>query len=223
MSHRPAALAASILAADFWQLGHQISEALDAGVDRIHVDVMDGHFVPDISIGLPVVRSIRAHADIPIEVHLMVSEPQRHVERFVEAGASVVIVHQEGCHHLDRTLRRIRELGASAGVAINPATPVSVLEEVLDLADLVLVMTVNPGYAGQRLLEHTLRKAAALAARKTQHRHGFELEVDGGINEKTIASAHAAGADVLVAASAIFRADRSVGEAVRALRAQLTR
>ncbi len=215
---RPRAeLAASILAADFWQLGQQIDEALAAGVGAIHVDVMDGHFVPNLTIGVPIVASVRAHTQVPIEAHLMVTEPDDHLEAFARAGATRIIVHQEVCRHLDRTLRRIRELGAHPGVAINPATPAGTLSEVLELIDLVLVMTVNPGFAGQPFLRGPLRKVEQLCRWREQRQLGYAIEVDGGINAKTITAARAAGADIFVAASAIFSTDAPVGDAVRSL------
>ena len=189
-----------------------------AGVDRIQWDVMDGRFVPNLTFGPDVIGSIRPHVDVMFEAHLMVEKPDELAHRYVEAGCSLLIVHQEACTHLHRTLAAIRELGAQAGVALNPATPVSTVEHVLDLCDLVLVMTVNPGFGGQKYLATMEPKIAELAARRDARGLSFDIEVDGGIGPSTVAGAAAAGANVFVAGSALFRDELGLGHAVQTLR-----
>jgi ribulose-phosphate 3-epimerase len=208
----------SIVAADLWQLGHQVEEAIRGGADRLHIDVMDGRFVPTLSLGVPVVRALRQHCPLPLESHLMVQEPDSHLEAFAEAGSTYLIVHQETCPHLHRTLVRIRDLGCRPGVALNPATPWSTIGEVLDLVDLVLVMSVDPGFAGQQFLPRVLHKVSELADYRQRHGLNFDLEVDGGIQPHTAALARRAGADILVAATAIFASSVPIAEAVRHLR-----
>lgn len=219
MSERAAPrLSPSILAADFLRLGEQIAAAEAAGADAIHFDVMDGSFVPNLSIGLPVLAAVRRATRLPIDVHLMIERPERYLEEFVEAGADWLTVHVEGATHLHRTLTRIRELGARAGVTLNPGTPAAALDEALPLADLVLVMTVNPGFGGQRFIEGQIAKIARLRAALDAGGHGADLSVDGGVGPDNVARVVAAGADVIVAGSAIFNERQPVAEAIAGLR-----
>jgi ribulose-phosphate 3-epimerase len=212
-------LAPSILAADFARLGEQVAEAERAGADRIHVDVMDGHFVPNISIGVPVVASLRRVTRLPLETHLMIEHPDHLLDAFAAAGSDSLLVHWEGNANLARTLQHVRALGKRPGVVINPATPAAVLEEVLPAVDLVLVMTVNPGYGGQRFLEGMLPKIQRVRAMIEALQPACELEVDGGIDPTTAPLAVAAGANVLVAGSAIFNAAADVATCMERLRA----
>src|ERR1700730_426933 len=197
-------LAPSILAADFARLGEQVAEAEKAGANRIHVDVMDGHFVPNISMGAPIVQSLRRVTYLPLETHLMISDPDFFLEEFVEAGSDSFLVHWEGNNNLHRTVRRIKELGKHVGVAINPATPAAVLEEILPEVDLVLVMTVNPGFGHQHFIHGTLPKIERVRRMIERANLRCEVEVDGGVDEETAPLAAAAGADVFVAGSSIF-------------------
>jgi ribulose-phosphate 3-epimerase len=212
---------ASILSADFARLGEQAREAEAAGVDAIQVDVMDGRFVPDITFGPGVVRALRPLVKLPLDVHLMIVEPERHLEAFANAGADRLIVHQETCPHLHRVLQRIRELKIEAGVAINPGTPLSVLEEVLHLADLIQVMTVDPGWGGQPFLHSQLDKIRRL--RRTLDERGLDvpIAVDGGISPITVPLVVNAGATVLIAGSSIYNDQASLAENVAALRASV--
>jgi ribulose-phosphate 3-epimerase len=210
-------LAPSILSADFARLGEHAAEAARAGADRLHVDVMDGHFVPNITIGPVVVASLRRVTRLPIEAHLMIEEPDRYVEAFAKAGADTILVHQEGAVHLHRTVEAIRACGKKAGVVINPATPVGTIEEIVPDVDLVLVMTVNPGFGGQRFINGTLGKIRRVRELIERLQPACELEVDGGINEQTAVLAVQAGANVLVAGSAIFEAADGVAAAVARL------
>jgi ribulose-phosphate 3-epimerase len=212
---------ASILSADFARLGEQAREAEAAGVDAIQVDVMDGRFVPDITFGPGVVRALRPLVSLPLDVHLMIVEPERHLAAFADAGADRLIVHQETCPHLHRVLQRIRELKIEAGVAINPGTPLSVLEEVLHLADLIQVMTVNPGWGGQPFLHSQLDKIRRL--RRTLDERGLDapIAVDGGISPITAPLVVNAGATVLIAGSSIYNERASLAENVAALRASV--
>ncbi|MCK4452242.1 MAG: ribulose-phosphate 3-epimerase [Anaerolineae bacterium] len=214
---------ASILSADFARLGEQAREAEAAGVDAIQVDVMDGRFVPDITFGPGVVRALRPLVSLPLDVHLMIVEPERHLAAFADAGADRLIVHQETCPHLHRVLQRIRELKIEAGVAINPGTPLSVLEEVLHLADLIQVMTVNPGWGGQPFLHSQLDKIRRL--RRTLDERGLDvpIAVDGGISPITVPLVVNAGATVLIAGSSIYNDQASVAENVAALKASVER
>jgi ribulose-phosphate 3-epimerase len=215
-------LAPSILAADFARLGEQVSEAERAGADRIHVDVMDGHFVPNLAIGAPIVQSLRRVTSLAMETHLMISDPDLFLDEFAEAGSTSFLVHWEGNNNLHRTVQRIKALGTRAGVAINPATPASVLEEILLDLDQVLVMTVNPGFGHQHFLQSTLPKIRRVAQMIERIKPECELEVDGGIEEATAAMAVAAGANVLVAGTSVFAADKSVATAMESLRSALT-
>jgi ribulose-phosphate 3-epimerase len=214
-------LAPSILAADFARLGEQVREAEQAGANRIHVDVMDGHFVPNISMGPVVVRALRPVTSLPLEVHLMIEEPDRYLEAFAEAGASTLLVHQENAVHLHRTLHAIKALGRRAGVVLNPATPAATLEEVLPDVDLILVMTVNPGFGGQEFIAGTLGKIRSLRQKIDLLNPDCELEVDGGIDPGTAPRAVEAGARVLVAGSAVFGAHDGVAAAMERLRASV--
>jgi ribulose-phosphate 3-epimerase len=218
MDPSPAKLAPSILAADFTRLGDQVREADRAGADRIHVDVMDGHFVPNISIGPLVVKALRPVTRLPLEVHLMISEPDRYLEAFAQAGADSMLVHWENAIHLNRTVQAIKHLGKKAGVVINPATPAAVLEEILPDVSLVLVMTVNPGFGGQEFIAGTLPKIRRVRQMIDQGNPACELEVDGGIEPHTAPQAFAAGARVFVAGSAIFGAADGVTAAMNRLR-----
>ena len=216
-----ALIAPSILSADFTRLGEQIAEADAGGADWIHVDVMDGHFVPNITIGPMIVEAARRATELPLDVHLMIENPDRYLEDFVTAGANSLTVHQETCPHLHRTVQRIRELGARPGVSINPATPVETLVDALPFVDLVLIMTVNPGFGGQKFIPECLPKIARLAQRlEAMGRQDIEIEVDGGIDPTTAPAAVAAGTTVLVAGSAVF-ARGSIGDNIKALRRSL--
>ena len=216
-------LSPSLLAADFTRLGEQVRAAEEAGADALHLDVMDGLFVPNLSFGLPVIAAVRRVTRLPLDIHLMIERPERYLDDFVAAGADWLTVHVEGAVHLHRTLSRIRELGGRAGVTLNPATPAVALEAALDVADLVLVMTVNPGFGGQRFIDSQLRKIAALRAMINDRHARADLSVDGGVNAENVASVVAAGADLVVAGSAVFNERQSVAEAVAALRAGMDR
>ena len=211
-------LAPSILAADFARLGEQVADAERAGADRIHVDVMDGHFVPNLSMGAPVVQSLRRVTRLPLETHLMISNPDLFLEEFAEAGADSFLVHWEGNNNLHRTVQRARALGKRVGVAINPATPAVVLEEILPDVDQVLVMTVNPGFGHQPFIHTTLPKIRRVGQMIEQLKPECELEVDGGIDEATAPLTVTAGANVLVAGSSIFGAEIGVCGAMHRLR-----
>ncbi len=194
----------SILAADFTRLGEEIARVESAAVEFLHVDVMDGHFVPNITFGPPVVAAIKRITKIPLDVHLMIEDPDRYLDAFITAGASIVTVHAEATPHLHRTVRRIREMGAKAGVAINPATPVHLLEEIVTELDLVLVMSVNPGFTGQRFLPASVRKIEAACELIADTGSEAVVEVDGGIDTTNAAEVVRAGAGILVAGAAIF-------------------
>ena len=214
-------LAPSILSADFGRLGEQVAEVDRAGADYIHVDVMDGRFVPNLTIGPVVVQGIRGSTNLPLDVHMMVVEPERLVEDFAKAGADHLIVQAEACPHLHRVLQQIREVGCKAGVAINPGTSLSAIEEVLPLLDVVLVMSVNPGFGGQKLIPETVGKVVRMRRILDEGGYSAELQVDGGVNEATARTMVEAGATVLVAGSAVFNDKESVADAMNRLRASL--
>jgi ribulose-phosphate 3-epimerase len=197
-------IAPSILSADFARLADAIGVVERAGADVLHVDVMDGHFVPNITIGVPVVKSISRVTKMPLDVHLMITDPDRYLDAFVEAGASMVSVHVEVLPHLHRTLSRIRELGAKAGAAVNPSTPIAVLSEVADLLDYVLIMSVNPGFGGQRFIPRSLQKIASLRAWLTASGSTADIEVDGGVDVGNANALTRAGATILVAGASIL-------------------
>jgi len=211
-------IALSILSADFSRLGEQVRDAVDAGADYIHVDVMDGHFVPNISIGMPVVEALRRITNIPLDVHLMIEKPELYIEKFAQAGADILTVHVEACTNLDGTVNAIKQLGLKAGVSLNPATPLSALDEVLPMVDLLLVMTVNPGFGGQEFIAGMVDKIVRLKQIIYNRKSSAELEVDGGITVVTAPIAAGAGADILVAGSAIFNSSLSIGAALKELR-----
>lgn len=212
-------MAPSILAADFTRLGSQIQEAEAAGADWIHVDVMDGHFVPNISYGPVIAAAARRSTGLPLDTHLMIEHPEQYVEAFADAGCTSLTVHVECCAHLHRTVQQIHQAGVRAGVALNPATPVESVAEILPFVDLVLVMTVNPGFGGQTFIPDTLRKVARLRAMLDERSLGHvDIEVDGGIDVNTAAQAVAAGANVLVAGSAVFNERAAVAVNLAELR-----
>ena len=215
-------IAPSILAADFARLGEHVAEAQRAGADRIHIDVMDGHFVPNLAIGAPIVESLRRVTSLPMETHLMISDPDSFLDEFAAAGSDSFLVHWEGNSNLHRTVQRIRALGKRAGVVINPATTADVLEEILPDLDQVLVMTVNPGFGHQHFLPSTLPKIRRVSQMIKQMKPDCELGVDGGIDDATAPLVVVAGANVLVAGSSIFATSRGVEAAIESLRAAIT-
>lgn len=217
-SDRPIQIAPSVLPADFSRLGDEVAALEEAGVDRIQWDVMDGRFVPNLTFGPDVIASCRAHASVPFEAHLMVEQPDQLAARYVEAGCELLIVHAEACRHLHRCLGAIRELGAKAGVALNPSTPPALVAHVLDLVDLVLVMTVNPGFGGQAYIPTMEPKIAEVRRMVLGANLDIDVEVDGGISASTIQGAATAGANVLVAGSALYRHDGGLSRAVTELR-----
>ena len=211
-------IAPSILSADFARLGSQVAEAEAAGADWIHVDVMDGRFVPNITIGPLVVEAVKRSTRLPLDAHLMIVEPERYVEAFVAAGAERVTVHAEACLHLHRTLQQIRDLGARPGVVINPSTPLSAIEEIVADVDLILIMSVNPGFGAQKFIEASVDKIARTRALCERTGSRAEIEVDGGIDVRTAPRVVAAGATVLVAGNAIFKHPDGIAAAIAALR-----
>jgi ribulose-phosphate 3-epimerase len=213
----PIRIAPSILSADFARLGEEVRAVESARADLIHVDVMDGRFVPNITIGPPVVRCLRQVTGLPLDVHLMIVEPERYIEAFVEAGASWITVHAEASPHLQRVLHQIREAGAKPAVALNPATPLDAIDWVLEDLHMVLLMTVNPGFGGQEYIPQITRKVAELRARLDQRTPDVEIEVDGGVKPANVAAVARAGANVFVAGSAVFGA-KDYAEAIRQLR-----
>jgi len=215
-AHSSVAILPSILAADFSALGEAIRAVEHAGAKLIHVDVMDGHFVPNISIGVPVVASLHKATQLPLDVHLMIENPEQYIGAFAKAGAAWITVHQEATAHLNRVIYQIREQGCRAGVAINPATPVSTLEEILPDVDLVLVMSVNPGFGGQHFLSSATRKIAELCELRSRYTLNFVIEVDGGIAPETVPQVVRAGAEFLVAGTSVFH-QQDPGKALQEL------
>jgi ribulose-phosphate 3-epimerase len=212
-------LAPSILAADFARLAEQIRGAAEGGATLVHVDIMDGHFVPNLTVGPPVVRSLRKATDLPLDCHLMIENPDNFIAEFAESGADWISVHQEACVHLNRTLHLIKSHDCLAGVVINPATPVETLSEVLDIVDYVLVMSVNPGFGAQEFIPGAVHKIRRLAELRSQRRLNYRIEVDGGIALETVADVVRAGAEILVAGNAVFGHDDPKTNAQKLLRA----
>lgn len=211
-------IAPSMLSADFARLGEQIEEISRAGADYIHVDVMDGHFVPNISFGASVMKSLNRIESAPYDVHLMIEDPDKYLEDFITDRTEYITVHQEACPHLNRTIQHLHSCGVKAGVALNPGSPVCLLDEVLDEADMILIMSVNPGFGGQSLIPSTLRKIRKLADLREKEGYKWTLEIDGGVNLNTISDVSASGVDIFVAGSAVFKAD-SLGGRVKELKA----
>jgi ribulose-phosphate 3-epimerase len=209
-------IAPSILAANFARLGEEIRAVEEGGAKILHVDVMDGHFVPNISVGVPVVASLRKATKLTLDVHLMIERPEQYVGAFADAGADMISVHQEATPHLDRVLEAIRERGRAAGAVLNPATPVSTLREVLEKVDFVLVMSVNPGFGGQKFIPAALDKIGELKELRARYNYAYRIEVDGGVGPENVAALARAGADILIAGTSVFRTP-DAGEAVRRL------
>lgn len=213
-------IAPSILSADFAKLGSEIKEIEDGGADYVHVDVMDGHFVPNITIGPLIVEAIRPLTKLPLDVHLMIENPDMYIKDFADAGADIITVHQETCPHLHRTIQLIKSYNVKAGVVINPATPVATIKEIIGDIDLVLIMSVNPGFGGQSFIKESLSKISEINLIRKERNLNFELQVDGGVNVNTAKSCVDAGADVLVAGSAVFNQPNRE-EAINAIRQSL--
>ncbi len=211
----------SILSADFSRLGEEISKVESAGARMLHVDIMDGHFVPNLTMGPPVVKSIRRGTKLTLDAHLMIEDPDRYAPMFIEAGIDQVSVHYEACRHLDRTIRLIQSEGAKAGVVLNPATPVAVLDDVLDVVDYVLVMSVNPGFEAQRFLPNSLRKIRDLARTRRERGLHFAIEIDGGVSFENLGEIVRAGCDWIVAGSAIFHSEDAASTVKRMQQAAL--
>jgi len=211
-------LAPSILSADFARLGEQVVEATEAGADYIHIDVMDGHFVPNITIGAPVVASLRSWTHLPLDVHLMIERPERYIADFADCGASIITVHIEACLHLHQTIQQIKKLGVKAGVALNPATPLSSIDEIIPQVDLILIMSVNPGFGGQPFIPETLEKIARLRSILDSRKAKAELEVDGGVTINNAPSIVQAGANVLAIGASLFTDKEGIGQALQKIR-----
>ena len=214
-------IAPSILSADFARLGEQVREATDAGADYIHVDIMDGHFVPNITVGPDIVNAIRPWTDIPLDVHMMVEEPGRYISQVADAGADIITVHAEACVHLHKTIHQIIEANVKPSVAVNPGTPVSIVEDVLGDLDQVVVMSVNPGLGGQSFIESSFDKISRMQRLIREVGSNAEIEVDGGIKSNTVPRVVSAGATVLVAGSAVFNDNVTVAEAIVDIRSRL--
>lgn len=208
----------SVLSADFTRLGDQVREAEEAGAQRIQVDVMDGHFVPNITMGPLIVNAVRRSTTLPVEAHLMITNPDQFIEEFAQAGADFIIVHQEVTPHLHRIIQQIRAAGKMAGIALTPSTPIFMLEDILSMLDMVLIMTVNPGFGGQGFIPETLPKIQRLREMINQQKLRCDIEVDGGIHETTVPFVVQAGANLLVAGSAVYNERESVAEAIARLR-----
>jgi len=209
----------SILAADYWRLGEQVADAERGGAERFHIDVMDGLFVPNLSLGIPIVEAMRRGTKLPLEVHLMIERPERYTDAFIKAGGDLLILHQEATPQLHRAVDQVQALGKAVGVGLNPATPLNTIEDVVEGLDLLLLMTVNPGFGGQRFITSVLSKLQRARALLAERAPSCELEVDGGIDEATGRLALAAGANVLVAGTCVFAHPGGPGAGVRALRA----
>ena len=209
----------SVLAADFSKLGDEVQLVSEMGADFIHLDIMDGHFVPNLSFGADIVKGIRAYSKLPFDVHLMITNPEIYINSYVDAGANLITVHPESTSHIHSVLQQIKKSGIKAGVALNPGTPIEVLENIIDITDLVLVMTVNPGFGGQSFLLSQLAKISKIRSIIDKKKYSIDLSVDGGINAKTAALAVDAGANVLVAGTSIFKAkDKTYLESINRLR-----
>ena len=223
MTHKLIKIAPSILAADFGRLADQVAQAQEAGADLIHIDVMDGRFVPNITMGPAIVEAVAKVATIPLDVHLMIVEPEKFVRRFADSGADSISVHIEACPHLHRVLEQIEAAGCRAGVALNPHTPAATLGDVLDNIELINVMTVNPGFGGQTFIKGMIRKLQQLRAMADNSDKDIEIEVDGGINIDTIAAVIAAGATIAIAGTCIFQHERGIAAGIEALRHRAAR
>ncbi len=211
-------IAPSILSADFAQLGKQVAEATKAGADYIHIDVMDGHFVPNITIGAPVVASLRSWTHLPLDVHLMIEQPERHISRFADSGANIITVHVEACSHLHQTIQLIKKFGMRAGVALNPASPLILLDEIMTQVDLIVIMSVEPGFGGQTFIPETLDKISRLRNIRNNKNLTTELEVDGGITINNAPEIIKTGANTLVLGTSIFKAKEGIDQALQKIR-----